>query len=843
MSKHSKLLSLQELNNEVRATKDPLTLGTIISQFTIDTKTQLGSFFRSVGKRNNTIRRDPIPSACGSGDRERTSDGFPKSKYLANLRSQMEQRQINEKRKRERRNARRAKNPAANSAVQPQQMVSSQRPINDETSVYIVLNEAQQADPTLVGLECSLTLTSDSWNPHDKDTFFAAMGHTETRPSPVVDSVPDHETQVGASEDTVPTSGSFVQTESASTSAAVEALLDTSPVSVPEAVESTDAFGETELVKDEANLETNDNSEARVLLEDVTTLYKQLKSQWGNSSITEICAYLSAPDFGDDVVLIRQGREDISRLSILMEELATAVFEDECQHHHIQNAPHRNLLTAFAISECLGCESDEARSLDLQAEIGRLIETSSSVYAFMSEDASEPDSHDGLRDLISSSVMQGLWLRYIMKRFPVLDGSNSTLITSHPQMRDKWEVQVKRVFDCAEETLQTVAQQAQNMGDARKASPKISMMLRQLITATETLRKLHDLGTSGDFDYSGGEKLNMGKLGNHIPAADIVTFEEMGHTTEDQGRLRAIASSLRFAGPNDALQIRVSTFPIPFSDELNTSEPDPERTEAPIVVCHRIGGPAALPGNMLPIRAFLPPSFVETARNLKQAAESGLVFWIHEMKESDEGELNFNTLGSDGAIVCERNEAGFKYPHFVAESIHEKTQLPIGMKETGRKFNGYGNIDGCLDLFGVRPENAYSLVGFEADEDSEDGQVEGHESTRKYVYRILKSVNHWSLDEVYTILTKAGFTVGLSQRSHPDAVRASSGAMYTLPPAEVHEGFIKNDKICEALDLASDADLELLAEWLEEEASRGLVPNLSRTKRKRKVNQVPAMAE
>ena len=588
----------------------------------------------------------------------------------------------------------------------------------------------------------------------------------------------------------------------------------------------------------DVSVSLNKNVRAQQLLADFIALHVRLQSQWGDADIADICEVLKEPGTGGDAMQIREGRVSILKLSKLMEDIATALFED-ARHHHVSESHSRNSFVALALAECFQCESDAARARQLQAEIACLIGISSSIDAFLRTDGS-PDlcSDDALPDLISSSVTQGLWLDYLQKRFPLLSGS--TKLIDHVQMKERWEGEVQRVFDCVHETLSVVAEKANALRDAGNQDPGIPRLLVQLATASKALRKLLHLGTSADIGSEGPIHVDTASFRDHIPQADVVSFEgisddQSGKNSGGQSRLRAIATSLRF-GSHDALQIRVHTSPIQSSDaQDDTLFGDPDTMEAPVIVCHRIGGPAALSGNVIPIEALGLPSVIgKTVERLKQEADSALVLWQDIQKRSAEETSHPELAGRDGVMVCERTEQGsLEHPHFVVSSETDLAQPPTGRKVMGSRYNGFGDIGPHLRRLGVTEEDAYVLVDLAENDDVGEQQEEASESARHYVYRIVKSDNHWDLDVVYEMLAKAGFTVGLSQSKHPDAVEASNGAMYTLPPGEVDQKFLRSDKIREALDLASDSDLEQLAQWLEGQANSGLVSKLARRKRQR----------
>ncbi|MBP9850798.1 MAG: hypothetical protein KBC47_03850 [Candidatus Peribacteraceae bacterium] len=858
---------------------------------------------RSSHKVRRTIRKNSVPVVGDVAGGRASADGYARSTYSAEQLRRSRQGAKNKRQRRDKKNAHPTNmQPQQFLVAPPHQTFTSQTPSTEyDSSAFIVLNTGQQT-VSAARTECYVTLNHDPVttglsrpkNPivTQPDTLVDTMNQDQAdtmeaakQGAPISSDAVD---QILADE--MPTSLGNATPLSEEPSACAEAFFQTSETPVNVATETGTAVpvskGEMTKVDDavtqdshinhshqlpqalleamasllahdvsllenakkraqDVSVSLNKNVRAQQLLADFIALHVRLQSQWGDADIADICEVLKEPGTGGDAMQIREGRVSILKLSKLMEDIATALFED-ARHHHVSESHSRNSFVALALAECFQCESDAARARQLQAEIACLIGISSSIDAFLRTDGS-PDlcSDDALPDLISSSVTQGLWLDYLQKRFPLLSGN--TKLIDHVQMKERWEGEVQRVFDCVQETLSVVAEKANALRDAGNQDPGIPRLLVQLATASKALRKLLHLGTSGDIGSGSPVHLGTASFRERIPRADVVSFEgisddQSGKNSGGQSRLRAIATSLRF-GSHDALQIRVHTSPIQSSDaQDDTLFGDPDTMEAPVIVCHRIGGPAALSGNVIPIEALGLPSVIgKTVERLKQEADSALVLWLDIQMRSAEETSHPALAGRDGVMVCERTEQGsLEHPHFVVSSETDLAQPPTGRKVMGSRYNGFGDIGPHLRRLGVTEEDAYVLVDLAENDDVGEQQEEASESARHYVYRIVKSDNHWDLDVVYEMLAKAGFTVGLSQSKHPDAVEASNGAMYTLPPGEVDQKFLRSDKIREALDLASDSDLEQLAQWLEEQANSGLVPKLARKKRQRILQETSA---
>ncbi len=895
MTKQQKYLGLSGLREQTGAA-DPTVLRIMVAEFANVAKARVHSLLSLSTKKNNMIRKDVASSKSVTLENGAISDGYARSTYSAEQLRRSRQGAKNKRQRRDKKNAHPTNmQPQQFLVAPPHQTFTSQTPSTEyDSSAFIVLNTGQQT-VSAARTECYVTLNHDPVttglsrpkNPivTQPDTLVDTMNQDQAdtmeaakQGAPISSDAVD---QILADE--MPTSLGNATPLSEEPSACAEAFFQTSETPVNVATETGTAVpvskGEMTKVDDavtqdshinhshqlpqalleamasllahdvsllenakkraqDVSVSLNKNVRAQQLLADFIALHVRLQSQWGDADIADICEVLKEPGTGGDAMQIREGRVSILKLSKLMEDIATALFED-ARHHHVSESHSRNSFVALALAECFQCESDAARARQLQAEIACLIGISSSIDAFLRTDGS-PDlcSDDALPDLISSSVTQGLWLDYLQKRFPLLSGN--TKLIDHVQMKERWEGEVQRVFDCVQETLSVVAEKANALRDAGNQDPGIPRLLVQLATASKALRKLLHLGTSGDIGSGSPVHLGTASFRERIPRADVVSFEgisddQSGKNSGGQSRLRAIATSLRF-GSHDALQIRVHTSPIQSSDaQDDTLFGDPDTMEAPVIVCHRIGGPAALSGNVIPIEALGLPSVIgKTVERLKQEADSALVLWLDIQRRSAEEISHPELAGRDGVMVCERTEQGsLEHPHFVVSSETDLAQPPTGRKVMGSRYNGFGDIGPHLRRLGVTEEDAYVLVDLAENDDVGEQQEEASESARHYVYRIVKSDNHWDLDVVYEMLAKAGFTVGLSQSKHPDAVEASNGAMYTLPPGEVDQKFLRSDKIREALDLASDSDLEQLAQWLEGQANSGLVPKLARRKRQR----------
>lgn len=553
------------------------------------------------------------------------------------------------------------------------------------------------------------------------------------------------------------------------------------------------------------------NLKARVLVADFMQRCEQFERQWG-AGITEICQYLREPGTGDDTAQIREGRASVLELSKLMGDIATALFED-ARHHHVRESRSRNPIAALAISECLQCESDDARTHDLQKEIACLIGISSSVDAFMRADTSpESSANDELRNLISSSVIQGLWLDYLQKRFPLLDGS--TKLIDHLQMKERWEGEVKRVFDCVHETLKVVAEKANALRDVGNQDPGIPRLLKALATASEALRQLLHLGTFGDIGSGSPVHLDTASFRDCIPQADIVSFEgisddQSGKNFGGQSRLRAIATSLRF-GSHDALQIRVHTSQMQSSDSADdASVAGSDTVEAPLVVCHRIGGPPAFPGNLIPIRDLGLPSVIgETAEKLKGAADSGLVFLVATKKTSAEGALNTESSLDDRVIVCERKNDSHAHAHFLLERESAAGTLETDIPESGPRLNGFSGIGPLLRGLGYGRKGTLTLAPATEENETEKAEVSEIESDAVYVHRMLFSKDPWHMKD-YEVMWKEACLKEIRQTSH-DGFRGLDDHAITTPSRAIKDREIEHSKMWQAL---KHGDLEALARW------------------------------